>query len=157
MKTQRVVILVSLVLAVSGCRYSKHPLPPEELRQLDGFSAGEEVILIDKAGERFPFHEGSRLTILPRPFGFRDVRFREIRVSGTELRGISENGGTYVVDLGKVNRAFVENVDPCRSALGGIGDGAVVAARVALITTLVAAILVGYGYALTQGDEVSPA
>jgi hypothetical protein len=147
MRVTSMASLVAVVLVVSGCRYNKHPIPVEEIRQLDGFSDGQEAVLIDKAGERFPFTGSSRLTILPMPYGFREIRFREIQVSETEFRGLSEKGGVYIVDLDRVRRAFVENVDPCRSVVGGLGDGAIVAARVVLVTTIVVGVLVGYAYA----------
>jgi hypothetical protein len=146
-----------LVLVASGCGYSKHPIDVAEIRQLDGFDGKDEVVLIDAAGERFSFTGSSRLTVLPGYEGVREARFRSIRVSGTELRGISEDGAEHVVDLGKARRAYVENGMAYPSFLVGVARGINLAAKVAVIATIVLGVLVIYAYADQQEPKYGTA
>jgi len=93
-----IVWIISLGIIVGGCRTS-YVISRTELQKLDGFHAGDEVILGADDGRHFDFTEEDSLI-----FNFPDgpevaLSYVQIRIDGSTFHGVLPDGAEIHLDI----------------------------------------------------------
>ncbi len=140
------VVYATLCVAIGlvGC-HRPHYVNTYELKNLESFEAGTEVILVDIGGQALEFDENSELSLVTSDGLGPAHRYSSIRIQGGEFIGFTQDGQTVRVALESVHRAVVGDYDPLAAWLEGAAiTGTVLVGVVVVSFVLLLALLIYY-------------
>ena len=147
----RVIPVLVLALVLSGCHVNV-VVPKEEIAKLDGFQAGDWVVLRDSKGESQLFTRATPVTLQTAGVAGPTRKFVAIKVDGEWFRGVAQTGEAVSIrlaDLEKVTiRVFspkdtVENIITVIGVIVGATAIIIVILIILLIVLLIVVIATG--------------